>query len=82
MSHMFTYDWEENKNKWDYEEIECVICKTKTKRILNAGKKKASKQTCGKPKCTNTLAKLRNKNKYQIICCGCKKTFLAFKKNH
>lgn len=81
MSHMFTYDWEENKNNWIFEEIDCVICKEKTKRILNAGKKKASKLTCGKQQCTNTLAKMRHSKKHKIKCAGCSNTFFAMKKN-
>jgi len=81
MSHMFTYDWEENKYKWQFEEINCVICGENTKRILNGGKKKANKLTCGKQKCTNALSKLNNKDRYQIKCVGCYNTFNSIRKN-
>ena len=64
---MFTYDWEENKYNWKFEEINCVICGEKTKRILNGGKKKASKLTCGKQECTNALSAINNKNKHNIL---------------
>lgn len=71
MSHMFTYDWEEkNKYNWQFEEINCVICGEKTKRILNHCKKKANKLTCGKQECTNALYRINNKDKYQITCCS------------
>lgn len=81
MSHMFSYDWKENKYNWKFEEIQCVICKEKTKRILNGGKKKANKLTCGKQQCTNALAKMRDANKFKIKCIGCSTIFFAMRKN-
>lgn len=82
MANTHTYDWVENKLGYKYDFIECIICGEKTRRILNSGKAKKNKKTCGKQYCTNRYALINpDKKIYNIKCDSCNSEFQSLRKN-